>query len=68
MKTEAFFDRVEAYSDKARILFPNETTFTKKQLSQISGIAYSTLCNNADRYHFTSKRVSIKEFVRMVMS
>lgn len=64
MNREAFIDRVEAYTIRASQLFPGATTFTKKELAEISGRGYSTLCNS-NRYRFASRRISIKEFVRM---
>jgi hypothetical protein len=67
MNRQAFIDRVEAYTIRASHLFPGSTTFTKKELAEISGKAYSTLCNS-ERYRFPSRRISIKEFIRMEMS
>ena len=63
MNRQAFADRVEAYTIRASQLFPGCTTFNKKQMAEISGRAYSTLCNS-NRFRFESRRITIKEFVR----
>ena len=63
MNRQAFADRVEAYTLRASHLYPGLTTFNKKQMAEISGRAYSTLCNS-NRFRFESRRITIKEFVR----
>lgn len=63
MKQERFFDRVEAYTERAAALYPGQTTFTKKELAAISGRSASAVYHNP-RFHFETGRATIKEFVR----
>lgn len=65
MNSPSFFDRVEAYTERANILFPNRTTFTKKEMAMIAEKSPQTIYNNRGRYCFRSTKISIKEFVRM---
>lgn len=65
MNSPAFYDRVEAYTERASRLFPNRTTFTKRELALISEKSPQTIYNNRERYRFRSQKISIKEFVRM---
>lgn len=65
MANQAFFDRVEAYTVRASVLYPGQTVFNKRQLAAISGRSPQTIYNNPVRYCFRSSKISIKEFVRM---
>ena len=65
MNNPAFYDRVEAYTERASRLFPSRTTFSKKELALIADKSPQTIYNNRERYNFRSPKISIKEFVRM---
>ena len=65
MRMDIFQDRLEAYSARAAELYPGEQTFTKSQIARIAGMSRRTLYNNPSRYCFRSKKISLKEFVRM---
>lgn len=67
MKQDGFFDRVEAYTQRAAELYPGQTTFTKKQLAAISGRSASAVYHNP-RFTFQTGRATIKEFVRAELS
>lgn len=64
---QIFFDRVEAYTERAAQLFPGETTFTKKQLAAIAGKSTSAIYHNP-RFNFRTGRATIKEFARAELS
>lgn len=68
MLPRGFNDRVKALTERAHVLFPDEVLFNKKQLAQITGIAVGTLYNDKKhRYRFKTRKITIREFVRMEM-
>lgn len=68
MNSPGYFDRVEAYTERAKSLYPGRNTFTKAECARIAEKSPQTIYNNPERYRFTSRRISIKEFTRMEMT
>lgn len=69
MLPQGFNDRVEALTERAHVLFPDEVLYNKKQIAQITGQAVGTLYNDKKRKfrQWRNRKITIREYVRMEM-
>ena len=68
MNCPQFFDRLEVYTERAKRIYPNRSTFNKAEMALISMKSPQTIYNNKKKYNFRSRKITIKEFVRMEMN